>query len=128
MNEYDEYEYNYDDIGPTWNYEEFSHLKRIEKSRTPYARGYLIESGKFYIEPWFYTQLTRLLERFPGDEKKIMDAFFKVASKGPKVLFTRDINEPAFVDDEYLYVEIVEVAEAAALKYDDISRGSDYGD
>lgn len=128
MHEHDEYEYNYDNLGPTWNYEEFSHLERIKDSRTPYARGYLTSDGEFYIEPWFYTQLTRLLERFPGKEEAIMEAFFTVVAKAPKVLFTRDINDPSFVDDEYLYVEITEVAIAASLEYDDISRGSDYGD
>lgn len=125
----DEYiEYNYDNLVPEWNYEEFSHLTLINDPRTNFARGYQFNEGEFYIEPWFYTQLTRLFERFPNEQSKIVDAFFLLARKGKKVLFTRDINDPVFKDDDYLYFEISEVISVAELVFDDISRGSDYGD
>lgn len=128
MHNHDEYEYNYDNLVPVWNYEEFAHLPRISEPRTNFARGYLTEGGHFYLEPWFYTQLTRLFERFPGDEKRILAVFFELARSAPFVVFTRDINDPVFVDRNYRYIEISEVIEKAELKFDDISRGSDYGD
>lgn len=124
----EQYEYNYDNLVPEWNYEEFSHLERISNPRTLYARGYLFGEGHFYIEPWFYTQLTRLFERFPEQKNHILESLWKIAGKQNKVLFTRDINDSVFKDDEYLYVEIGELVEVAGLHFDDISRGSDYGD
>lgn len=120
--------YKYDNIVPEWNYSEFKHLKRVKNSRTNFARGYEFEGGEFYIEPWFYTQLTRLLERFGADHDKILDVFFALARSNKYVLFTRDINEPIFDDEKYRLVEIEEVIEGAKLVFDDISRGSDYGD
>lgn len=128
MNKEDYTEFNYENLVPEWNYSEFKHLEMISEPRTLYARGYYYNLGEFYIEPWFYTQLTRLFERFPNEMENILKAFFDIAKKSLKVLFTRDINDPVFKDEEYLYVEINEVAEKAALKFDDISRGSDYGD
>ncbi|HOE54392.1 MAG TPA: hypothetical protein PK460_04630 [Bacilli bacterium] len=120
--------YNYDNIVPEWNYSEFKHLKRVSNPRTAFARGYLFEEGEFYIEPWFYTQLTRILERFRNEHDEIMDVFFNIARKEKYVLFTRDINEPIFDDENYLLVEIEDIIEGAKLIIDDNSRGSDYGD
>jgi hypothetical protein len=57
-----------------------------------------------------------------------MDVFFNIARKGKYVLFTRDINEPIFDDENYLLVEIEDIIEGAKLIIDDNSRGSDYGD
>ncbi len=122
------YDYDYDNLVTAWNYGEFKHLKRVDNPRTPFARGYIFEEGEFYIEPWFYTQLTRILERFPREHERIMDVFFNIAREGKHVLFTRDFNEPIFNDENYLLVEIDAVIEGAKLIIDDISRGSDYGD
>ncbi len=128
MDHHDEYEYNYDNLVPEWNYEEFSHLSRISEPKTKYAHGYVLDDGEFYIEPWFYTQLTRLLERFPNEKDHILETFFTIAREGKKVVFTRDINDPSVVSSEYLYVEIGEIIIKANVHIDDISRGSDYGD
>ncbi|MDY0214615.1 MAG: hypothetical protein RBS24_03745 [Bacilli bacterium] len=128
MQNNDHYEYNYDNLVPIWDYSEFKHLTRIKEERTKFARGYLVEDGEFYIEPWFYTQLTRLFERFPKQQQHILDIFFNISKRAPKVLFTRDINDPVFKDKDYLLIEISEVIHDAGLKFDDISRGSDYGD
>lgn len=128
MEHHDEYEYNYDNLVPEWNYEEFSHLAMISEPKTKYARGYVLDDGEFYIEPWFYTQLTRLFERFPDEKDHILETFFIIAREGKKVVFTRDINDPSVVSSEYLYVEIGEVIIKANVHIDDISRGSDYGD
>ncbi len=121
-------EYNYDNLTPIWNYEEFASLKRITPERTRYARGYEYKDGTFYIEPWFYTQLTRLFERFPLQKDDILTVLLSIAGKDKHVIFTKDINSPAFVDKDYRCVEINEIIIAANLVIDDISRGSDYGD
>lgn len=124
----EDYDHIYENLVPEWNYEEFSHLTRIESPRTAFARGYYFNDGHFYIESWFYTQLTRLFERFPKEKERILASLWILAANGKNVLFTRDIHDPIFKDDAYLYIEIAEVVEAAELKFDDISRGSDYGD
>lgn len=121
-------EYNYDNLTPSWNYEEFSDLKRINPERTPYARGYVFNAGAFYLEPWFYTQLTRLFERFPLQKGTILRVLRQFVEEAKYVLFTKDINNPVFVDEAYRLVEINEIIIAADLTIDDISRGSDYGD
>lgn len=128
MNSNEHYEHNYDNLVPIWDYSEFNHLTRIQKARTKFARGYTDGEREFYIEPWFYTQLTRLFERFPGQKDDILNVFFNLSKKATKVLFTRDINDPVFNDEEYLLIEIEEVIHEAGLEFDDISRGSDYGD
>ena len=56
-------EFDYANIVKTWNYEEFNFLAQISEPVTKFARGYIYENGNFYIEPWFYTQLTRLFEQ-----------------------------------------------------------------
>ena len=124
----DHYEYNYDNLVPEWNYSEFKHLKRVSNPQTAFARGYMFGDGEFYIEPWFYTQLTRILERFPSEHDNVMAVLFNIARKGKYVIFTRDINEPVFYDEKYILVEIEEVIEGAKIIVNNISRGSNYGD
>lgn len=126
--DFENYDHIYENLVPEWNYEEFSHLKRIENPRTNFAYGFHFNEGHFYIESWFYTQLTRLFERFPNEKEQILDSLWKLAGKAKNVLFTRDFHDPIFKDDQYLYIEIGELVEEAGLKFDDISRGSDYGD
>lgn len=121
-------QYNYDNLTLSWNYEEFSGLKRINPERTPYARGYIFNEGAFYLEPWFYTQLTRLFERFPQQKGTIIQVLLEFVEEAKYVLFTKDINNPVFSDEVYRLVEINEIIIAANLTIDDISRGSDYGD
>ncbi len=123
-----EEQYNYDNLTPSWNYGEFAQFKQIIPSRTLYARGHIYKEGAFYIEPWFYTQLTRLFERFPQQKEHILGVLLSFVDEAKYVLFTKDINNPVFLDKEYRYVEINEIIIAANLTIDDISRGSDYGD
>lgn len=124
----DEIEYNYDNLVVDYNYSEFSHLQRVENPITPFARGYVYKNGLFYIEPWFYTTLTRLLDRFPRDKTMIIATLFSLADTGEKILFTKDALNPLIKDDTFQYVEIEDLISKANLVFDDISRGSDYGD
>lgn len=128
MSEQDYVEHDYSNLVPEWNYEEFANLQQIENPRTKFARGYLIKGHEFYLEPWFYTQLTRLFERFPNRKIDMIDQLLSFAQSAPKVLFTRDINNPVFKDVNYKLVEIVQVINELNIIFDDISRGSDYGD
>src|SRR5690554_6833957 len=128
MHNNEHYEHDYNNLVPTWDYSEFNHLERIEKAKTKFARGYRDGEYEFYIEPWFYTQLTRLFERFPKQKEEILKVFFTLSKRAKHVLFTRDIEDPVFKDKAYLLIEISEVINEAGLEFDDISRGSDYGD
>ncbi len=121
-------QYNYDNLTPSWNYEEFAALTRINPERTAYARGYYYLDGDFYIEPWFYTQLTRIFERFPAQKDNIINVLLGFVKEAKYVLFTKDINNPVFHDERYRLIEINEIIIAAKITIDDISRGSDYGD
>ncbi|HZJ89334.1 MAG TPA: hypothetical protein VFD05_01445 [Bacilli bacterium] len=121
-------EIDYANIVKTWNYEEFSFLTKIKEPRTKFARGYKYENGEFYLEPWFYTQLTRLFERFPDYQDKIIKYMLLLTQKNSFVMFTQDILNPVIKDPKYLLVEIDEIIHHFDLPVDDNSRGSDYGD
>lgn len=128
MSEQDYIEHDYSNLVPDWNYEEFDNLQQINEPRTKYARGYVVGKSEFYIEPWFYTQLTRLFERFPERKDDLVEKLLLIANSYPKVLFTRDITDPVFHDDDYILVEIEQIVNGLGIVFDDISRGSDYGD
>lgn len=123
-----EYEIDYENLVPVWNYEEFSHLQKIENPVTNFARGYILDTHTFYIEAWFYTQMTRLFERFGSEKDKILNSFFALVKEAPFTLFTKDVNAPLLKDSKYRLLEIDELIHHTGLVFDDISRGSDYGD
>lgn len=127
MNEHYE-EIDYENIVKTWNYDEFSFLKKITDPKTKYARAYQYEQGHFYIEPWFYTQLTRLFERFPNYQPKLINYMLTLTKKHRYVVFTRDIENPIIKEPQYTLVEVDELIHHFSLPVDDNSRGSDYGD
>lgn len=121
-------EIDYENIVKTWNYDEFSFLTKITDPKTKYARAYQYEQGHFYIEPWFYTQLTRLFERFPAYQQKLIKYMLTLTNKHRYVIFTRDIENPVIKEPQYTLVEVDELIHHFSLPVDDNSRGSDYGD
>ncbi len=121
-------QFDYSNIVPTWDYSEFAALERIKESATTFARGYIVESGHFYIEPWFYTQLTRLFERYPDYLTKLVEYMLELTKKHTFTIFTRDITNPVLKDTKYTLIEIDELIHHFDLLVDDNSRGSDYGD
>lgn len=111
------------------NYEEFTPYQRVETPLTNFAHGYQLETGEvFYIEPWFYTQFTRLAERFPDMVSPLVDAMINRAKKHKYVVFARDFQNLLIKDERYVAIEIDDLIAELNIVIDDKSRGSDYGD
>lgn len=111
------------------NYEEFSGFNPIEKPMTKFAHGYQLSSGEcFYVEPWFYTQFTRIEERFPERVKDMVDFMIDKVKKHRYVVFTRDFATAIIKDEKYIAIEIDDIIAGLKIIIDDNSRGSDYGD
>ncbi|HKM30462.1 MAG TPA: hypothetical protein VJZ51_06905 [Bacilli bacterium] len=111
------------------NYEEFATYKPIKPALTNFARGYELTTGEqFYVESWFYTQFTRIEERFPERAQDMVDLMIRKVKKFKYVVFTRDF-EITLVDDlRFIAVEIDDIIAELDIRIDDNSRGSDYGD
>lgn len=110
-------------------YEEFKNYTRIENPLTSFARGYKLSNDEhFYIEPWFYTQFTRLKERFPERVGEMVDYMVESVRKYKYVVFTRDHENTIIKDERYVCIEIDDLIAALKIVIDDNSRGSDYGD
>jgi len=111
------------------NYEEFHNLTLLNRNQPLLARLYsLSEEEFFYIEPVFYTQLTRILERFPAKEKVIVNYMLEIVQKEKRVIFTGDYEYPLIDKDNYIYRDIKDITDSLKIFVNDISRGSDYGD
>jgi hypothetical protein len=111
------------------NYEEFNTYQRIEKPLTNFAHGYQLASGEsFYIEPWFYTQFTRLEERFPERVQDMVGWMIEKVKKYGHAVFTRDFQHTIIKDERFIAFEIDDLIGELGIVIDDISRGSDYGD
>jgi hypothetical protein len=111
------------------NYEEFNIYERIEKPLTAFARGYKLPTGElFYIEPWFYTQFTRIEERYPERVKDMVNFMLEKVRKHKYVVFTRSYEHAIIKDEMYVAVEIDDLIAGCNIIIDDNSRGSDYGD
>lgn len=111
------------------NYEEFKSYQRILNPLTKFAHGYQLPDGKtFYIEPWFYTQFTRLEERFPERVSDLVAVMIEKVNRYHHVVFTRDYQNTIIKDERYIAIEIDDLIAQTGIIIDDISRGSDYGD
>ncbi len=111
------------------NYEEFGPYELIKTPLTNFARGYQLTTGElFYVEPWYYTQFTRILERYPEYQTAMVDWMIDKVKKFGHVVFTRTFENPIIKDEQYIAVEIDDLLGELDIRIDDNSRGSDYGD
>jgi len=111
------------------NYEEFKTYKAIEAPLTNFARGYELTTGEqFYVEAWFYTQFTRIEERFPERAPEMVDLMIRKVKKYKYVVFARDFENMLIKDHKFIAVEIDDIIAELDIRIDDNSRGSDYGD
>ncbi|MDD3389048.1 MAG: hypothetical protein PHP09_01935 [Bacilli bacterium] len=111
------------------NYEEFHNLTLLNSNQPLLARLYSLSSGElFYIEPIFYTQLTRIIERFPMKEEEIVNFMLAIVKKEKKVVFTGDFEYSLINKEDFIYREISDITNPLQIYVNDISRGSDYGD
>lgn len=111
------------------NYEEFQTYEPIKAPLTNFARGYQLPTGElFYVEAWFYTQFTRIEERFPERVADMVAWMIAKVKKFKRVVFTRTFESPLVKDESYIALEIDDLLGELNIRIDDNSRGSDYGD
>lgn len=111
------------------NYEEFLTYEPIKMPLTNFARGYQLPTGEqFYVESWFYTQFTRIEERFPERVRDMAEWMIGKVKRFRYVVFTRTFESPLVKDEKFIAIEIDDLLGELNIRIDDNSRGSDYGD
>lgn len=110
------------------SYIEFKNLEPYSHPLYPFIKGFRYNEGHFYIEPWFYTQLKRLEERFPNAIADVISVMLCKVDEHERVIFTGNFEDPLLDENDYIYVELADIMIELGLEVEDKSRGCDYGD
>ena len=113
------------------DYIEWNDRKKLIDLRNKFAACYQNEDDSiFYVEPLFYIYLKSLKNLHPDYYDKFLNKMDEIVKKNKYVAFVGDEDNYLLnLDDHYIFLSIVDVANQIGLILDDKSnRDSDWKD